>query len=280
MEMLSWELWLAMSGITFFATFIQVLTGFGFGLVAVPLLLFVLPSQQALLAGMILSMMGSSVQGFQMRHLARWDLVLRLLLLGIPGLALGIALSGYMNEVYIKGIVGIILIGYISYQWVQLRSSTFEKKIPATTALMEQEGEEDLEEGPKNGGIKASSKGFILVAFSSGLLNGLAAIPGPPVVALLIKHLTKDVFRATTVTFFFCQYAMTSALRILVFRESFTLPFGITLVSMMLAVVLGYVAGQPFRKKINEAQFKKLVYGLLFIIGVTSLAETLKGLFF
>ncbi|MEM5818039.1 MAG: TSUP family transporter, partial [Desulfitobacterium hafniense] len=96
MEMLSWELWLAMSGITFFATFIQVLTGFGFGLVAVPLLLFVLPSQQALLAGMILSMMGSSVQGFQMRRLVRRDLVLRLLLIGIPGLALGVVLSGYM----------------------------------------------------------------------------------------------------------------------------------------------------------------------------------------
>lgn len=262
MEMLSWELWLAMSGITFFATFIQVLTGFGFGLVAVPLLLFVLPSQQALLAGMILSMMGSSVQGFQMRHLVRRDLVLRLLLIGIPGLALGVALSGYMNELYIKGMVGIILIGYVAYQWVQLKSSALEKKVP------------------EEGNINPTSKGFVMVAFSSGLLNGLAAIPGPPVVALLIRHLTKDVFQATTVTFFFFQYAMTSVLKVIVFRESVTLPFGITLVSMILAVVLGYVAGQPLRKKINEAQFKKLVYGLLFIIGVTSLAEPLKRLFF
>nr|WP_242831420.1 MULTISPECIES: sulfite exporter TauE/SafE family protein [Desulfitobacterium] len=266
--MLSGELWLVMSGITFFATFIQVLTGFGFGLVAVPLLLFVLPSQQALLAGMILSMMGSALQGFKMRQLARWDLILRLLLLSIPGLVMGVALSGYMNEVYIKGVVGIILIGYVFYQWLQLKGSASEKKIPVATAPVEEEGS-----------INVSSKGFTLVAFSSGLLNGLAAIPGPPVVALLIKHLSKDAFQATTVNFFFFQYAMTTASKILVFRESFTLSFGIVLVSMILAVILGYVAGQPLRKKINEAQFKKLVYGLLLVIGLTSIAEPLKVLF-
>ncbi|HHY28494.1 MAG TPA: sulfite exporter TauE/SafE family protein [Desulfitobacterium dehalogenans] len=279
MEMLSGELWLAMSGITFFATFIQVLTGFGFGLVAVPLLLFVLPSQQALLAGMILSMMASILQGFKTRHLARWDLIFRLLLLSIPGLAIGVALSGFMNEVYIKGVVGIILLGYVSYQWVQLKSSASEKEIPMTTALVEEDGEKAREKVPKEGNINVSSKGFTLVAFSSGLLNGLAAIPGPPVVALLIKHLSKDAFQATTVNFFFFQYAMTTASKILVFRESFTLSFGIVLVSMILAVILGYVAGQPFRKKINEAQFKKLVYGLLLVIGLTSIAEPLKDLF-
>ncbi|MEL1134938.1 sulfite exporter TauE/SafE family protein [Desulfitobacterium sp. THU1] len=260
LELLSIELWLMMSGIIFCATFTQVLTGFGFGLVAVPLLLFILPSQQALLAGMILSMLSSAMQGVQMRHLARWDLIFRLLLFSIPGLVLGIILSEYINGLYIKGIVGSVLISYVGWQWFRLKTPPSE----AATA--------DESDGADQG-LKTFSLVFILVALSSGLLNGLAAIPGPPIVALLIKYLKKDAFQATTVNFFFLQYAMTSISKAVLFQGNFTFPFAVLLASMILAIVLGYLIGQPIRKRINEDQFKKVVYGLLLIIGLTSVGE-------
>lgn len=267
------QLWLTMSGIIFLATFIQVLTGFGFGLIAVPLLLFILPSQEALLAGMLLSMLSSFLQVVNMRHIARWDLVIRLVLLSIPGVFIGVALSGYMNELYIKGVVGIVLVAYVFYQWLYTKDET-------------QAGEAELLKGsdvlkekvvlPKR--EIASPKVFFLVAFSSGLLNGLAAIPGPPIVALLIKHLKKDVFQGTTVSFFFCQYFITSTSKIIVFRGAFDSSFGLLLLSMVLAILLGYWMGNPVRERINEVQFKKLVYVLLFVIGLTSIGQTLLGL--
>ncbi|AGA70864.1 putative permease [Desulfitobacterium dichloroeliminans LMG P-21439] len=260
MELLSLELWLMMFGIVFCATFTQVLTGFGFGLIAVPLLLFILPSQQALIAGMILSMLSSALQGVQMRHLARWDLIFRLLFFSIPGLALGVILSEYMNGLYIKGIVGSVLIGYVGWQWFRIKASPSE-----VVAVDESEGVDQ--------GLKTFSILFILVAFSSGLLNGLAAIPGPPIVALLINHLKKDAFQATTVNFFFLQYAVTTVSKSVLFDGNFDFPFAVLLFSMMLAIALGYLIGQPVRKRINEDQFKKVVYGLLLIIGLTSVSE-------
>lgn len=293
--MLTGELWLTMSVMIFCATFTQALTGFGFGLIAVPLLLFVLPSQQALLAGMLLSMMSSSLQGFRMRHLARWDLIVRLLLLSTPGMVVGVALSEYMDKLYIKGVVGVILIGYVSFQWLQFKGETKEKK--GNESTQGTEPVEKMEKGPRpkaedlegltgegnpserGEGLRTFSKEFVLVAFSSGLLNGLAAIPGPPIVALLIKHLKKDTFQATTVNFFFLQYAVTAASKIVLFKGNFSISFGVLLASMVLAIIIGYWVGQPIRKRINEVQFKKLVYGLLFLIGITSLWEPFFVLF-
>lgn len=287
-ELLTGELWLAMSVIVFCATFTQVLTGFGFGLIAVPLLLFVLPSQQALLAGMLLSMISSSLQGYKMRHLARWDLIGRLLLLSIPGMIVGVALSGYMDKLYIKGVVGVILIAYVSYQWLQFKGETSEKGAKSarnteSAGLLEKDlmlkAESQVElvgEGnpsKRSEGLSTFSKEFILVAFSSGLLNGLAAIPGPPIVALLIKNLRKDIFQATTVNFFFLQYAVTASSKIILVKGNFSISFAVLLASMILAILMGYWVGQPIRKRINEVQFKKLVYGLLLIIGITSVWE-------
>lgn len=269
MELLTGDIWIPVSGIIFAATIIQALTGFGFGLLAIPLLLFVLPSYEAIMAGMILSMFSSLIQGLKMRKLARWDLVVRLLLLSIPGLIIGVGFSSYLNPIFIKGIVGVVLIAYVAWQWLQFLRKSKQNRM----------GERPLkQEDSITKEIEVHSKGFILAGFSSGILNGLAAIPGPPIVALLIKHLDKDTFQATTVNFFLLQYTITLTAKFIVQKGALDISFAVMILSMILPIILGLIIGQLIRKRINEENFKKLVYALLLIIGITSVWEPLKAL--
>jgi uncharacterized membrane protein YfcA len=269
LELLTGDIWIQVSGIIFAATFIQALTGFGFGLLAVPLLLFVLPSNEAVMAGMILSTLSSLIHGIKMRKLARWDLILRLLFLSIPGLILGVGSSRYMNSTYIKGIVGVVLIVYVAWQWLQFLSNKNRKKGV----------EGPLQQGDfKENGIQTKSIGFAAAGFFSGILNGLAAIPGPPIVALLVKHLDKDTFHATTVNFFILQYTITLMTKLVLQKGEgvWNVSFAVMILSMLLPISMGLMVGQPIRKRINEEYFKKLVYALLALIGITSVWEPLK----
>jgi uncharacterized protein len=267
LELLTLHILIPVSIIIFAATFIQSLTGFGFGLLAIPLLLFVLPTYEAVMAGMILSMMSALFQGINMRKLARWDLVIRLLLFSLPGLILGVILSRYLNPTIIKGIVGVVLIVYVAWQYIEFMKKKAQYKADQTSLTQERLGNNELQ---------TRSVGFIAAGFSSGILNGLAAIPGPPIVALLIKHLDKETFQATTVTFFILQYMITTTTKFLVQKGSLNTSFLVMVLSMLLPISLGLIVGQPIRKRINEENFKKLVYALLFAIGITSIWEPLK----
>lgn len=106
------------------AAIIQSLTGFGFGLVSVPFLLFLFPSRQAVLMSMVLSLCSLLLQGVRSRELANWVFLRRLILIGLPGLIAGLLLGDILNPVLLKGVVGVTLIIYVSFQWVLAEKKT------------------------------------------------------------------------------------------------------------------------------------------------------------
>jgi uncharacterized membrane protein YfcA len=261
------DIWVQGSVIIFAASLIQSLTGFGFGLVAVPLLLFILPSQEALVVAMILSTFSFLIHGVKTYKQARWELIRRLLLISIPGLFLGVVLSGYLNTVFIKGIVGVVLIVYVIWQWMLIQKKN--------ALLMSSDGIMNLEISKGEASRKSPLK-FYSAGFLSGILNGLVGIPGPPIVALLVKNLDKDTFQATTVNFFIFQYTITLGTRLIIQENVLTPPLIVMMLYMVIPIVLGHLVGQPIRKRINEDNFKRLVFTLLFIIGITSAWEPIK----
>lgn len=265
------EIWLQGSIILFAASLIQSLTGFGFGLVAVPLLLFVLPSQQAVVVGMILSTFSFLLHGLQSYRQARWDLIRKLLLISIPGLVLGVFFSGSLNSVFIKGIVGVVLIIYVIGQWLQLHRKRLIQVREGDLSYERESVQEKL--------IQNNSWQFYMAGFLSGILNGLAAIPGPPIVAVLVKYLNKDTFQATSVHFFILQYMMSLGTRLIIQENILNLSLIVLMLGMALPIILGHWVGQPIRQRINEENFKKLVFTLLLVIGVTSAWEPFKTFF-
>ncbi|MCH6267973.1 sulfite exporter TauE/SafE family protein [Neobacillus citreus] len=255
--------WLLGSMAVMGAAGVQVLTGFGFPLVSIPLLLYIFPNYEAILISMMLSMFTLVLQAGKNWNMARWDLVWRLLAIGFPGLLLGVLASGKMSGVHLKGLVGITVLSYVLIQWVQAERN---RKVA-------QIGGSSNESQPI--GLRKWPKGLYFAGFASGILTGVVGLPGPPVIAILVPYLQKDSFRATIVNYFILMYAVALSLSLFVRQQKVTETVLTTVIVYMIPALLGYWIAQPIRKRINDTNFKRLVYGLLIIVGITSCWQSL-----
>lgn len=245
------------------ATGVQALTGFGFALVAIPFLLYIFPSYVAVLMTMVLSIFALLLGARKTKEIARWDLIWRLLAIGFPGLLLGILVGGKINAVYLKGIVGITVLGYVLFQLISAR----------------QKGNPTLEQDSSNVEVlpiekKKSPIPFYCAGFLSGILTGVAGIPGPPVIAVLVNLLPKDIFRATVVNFFMINYCLALVLAIGISQQRLTADLIKITVILCIPLLIGHLIGSYLRNFVNENNFKRLVYLLLIIVGVTSIGQT------
>lgn len=252
-----------------FAAIIQSLTGFGFGVVAVPFLLFIFPSQQAVLLSMILSLCSLCLHFIPSRRTADWHTVWYLIAVGLPGLILGVIFGGKINPVYLKGIIGITLVAYVANQWLQTERENL--KIKDTESL-------EKIDVPQNFASSRKSYGLATAGFFSGLLTGVVGLPGPPVVAVLIRSLPKDKFQATVVSYFVIEYSLAIA-SYLIFRNSSSLGTLITTILILIfPTVVGFLISRPIRRLIVESNFKRLVFLLLLIVGFTSIGDFVRNL--
>lgn len=251
------------------ATGVQALTGFGFALVAIPLLLYIYPSYVAVLMTMVLSLIALLLGARNTKKIARWDLIWRLLAIGFPGLLFGILIGDEINAVYLKGIVGITVLSYVMFQLMSARRKKEDVQNPFTFV----QASTDLEALPIE--KKKLSITFYFAGFLSGILTGVAGIPGPPVIAVLIHLLPKDIFRATVVNFFIINYSLALVLAIGISQQSLSGDLLKTIVILLIPLVIGHFIGNYLRNFVNEGNFKNLVYFLLIIIGVTSIGQSI-----
>ncbi|ATP41071.1 hypothetical protein CSE16_13980 [Solibacillus sp. R5-41] len=251
------------------ATGVQALTGFGFALVAIPLLLYIYPSYVAVLMTMVLSLFALLLGARKTKNLARWDLIWRLLASGLPGLLLGILIGGEINAIYLKGIVGVTVLSYVFFQLMSARR----KKEDTQNAFTLEQASVDLEALPIEK-MKLPFT-FYFAGVLSGILTGAAGIPGPPVIAVLIHLLPKDIFRATIVNFFIINYCLALVLAIGISQQRLTYDLIKTIVILLIPLVIGHFIGNYLRNFVNEGNFKRLVYVLLIIVGVTSIGQSL-----
>lgn len=276
----SLSIWM-LTGLTVMgAAVIQSLTGFGFGLVAIPFLLLIFPPHQAILISMILSLSSLLLQGFRLRDLVNWIFVRELALIGMPDLISGLLLADYLNPDMLKGIIGVILLVYVSFQWFQVeiqrkKALMHNFDMAASDNSKSNDGirEKENENNSENINKKETSKpkGFYLAGIFSGLLTGIAGLPGPPVIAVLVNSLRKDIFRATVVWYFIIEYTLAvSAFFLLRHSGPWVVAVYRELFLLLLPTVIGFHIGVPMRRFFSETNFKRLVFGLLFIIGVTS----------
>lgn len=250
----------------FLAAALQVLTGFGFAVISIPLLLSVFPGYEAVVLSMSLSMFTLLLQARKNWRSARWDLIKRLIFIGYPSLFLGLALSGRLNTANLKGLVGVSVLSYVFVQWILVER---ERIAVRETSLMTPELSSAVYR--RETASNNITKGFYLAGLLSGVLTGAAGMPGPPVVAVLAKPLPKEIFRATVINYFVLMYFASLILSFLVFqRENANAAFLRAFMLLLLPTMAGYFAAHPVRRLINEANFKRLVFFLLAVIGLSS----------
>lgn len=254
------------------AGLVQVLTGFGYALVSIPLLMLVFHGYDAVLIGMILSVFTLALQARKDWKYTDWDIVWKLTVTGLIGIILGVTVGSNLNPIYLKGLVGATVLIYVLVEWTQRKSP---RKRAAQVNPITANNRLNSSNKNTDGIAEKYPKGFYVAGMAAGLLTGIVGMPGPPVVAVLVNHLKKDVFRATLVSYFLINMLIALVLALFVFGEKKQLNIYLAVLYLIVPTIIGYLIGYPLRKVVNDNNFKKLIFMMLIAIGVSSIWQVI-----
>ncbi len=145
------------------AAFVQRVSGFGLGIVAMLFFPYFMPSQAASAVAGLISCVGSSCNALRYRSHVRFRLILPLLCAALVAIPLAVHFSAAAPEAVLKRLLGVVLVLLSVYFLF------FSKKIH----------------------MKPTAWNGALAGFLGGTLSGLFSTGGPPAVLYLI-HATED----------------------------------------------------------------------------------------
>ncbi len=226
--------------------------GIGTPLVPVPLMSLVLPPQLAVAMMAMPVVVANLVQvseaghpGYTIRRF--WPAFVFLLL----GTWIGVKILSVIDERWLLGIVGVMVIGF-----GMLQGSRQRFRIPRKTE-------------------KVAGAGF---GFASGMIGGLSSMFGPMLVIFLVSipGLTRDRF-VGSISFLYVTAVVPWTINLFL--------YGILNASnviwsacAVIPVTLGLFLGKRLRHRISERRFRQLVIMVLIFSGLTMLWRSLQGL--
>lgn len=227
--------------IFFVAGAVQGLTGFGAGLVAIPLLCLIIDVTIAVPLLMLNGLLMTSYLSFRLRALVDWKKISPLLLGAIPGILLGSICLTVIDPHLVRTLLGIVLISYSVYSlFVQPRPLNMPKWMGYIAGLL------------------------------TGFITGLISAGGPPVIIYTtLTNWSKDQIKSTLTGFFICNSAVTVLVHALSGMTTL-LVLKYFLVTMPL-IVLGAALGSRVTDKINRRTYLKCIYTFLIIMGILML---------
>jgi uncharacterized membrane protein YfcA len=222
------------------ASFVQVIAGFGFALLAMPVMTLAIPVERAVVIATLLGAVTSAWQSIHQRAHADRQLVRRLVISAYVGMPLGLVVLNVVADRPLRIVLGICVL--IAVALLARRMSL-------------------AHVGP----TLDYPCGFL-----SGVLNTSLGTNGPPLVFdLQARHLDPDRFRATIVTVFSLSNVL--ALALFVADDKIT---GDGLRAAALAVpawIAGQALGWPARRHVHGERFRRLVLTLLSATGATAI---------
>jgi len=231
--------------IIFLAYTIKGLSGFGSGLIAIPLLAFVLPLTIVVPVLSLLSYIGTIMQSLHLRKQVVWGDLLPLLPFSLLGISVAIWLLVSLDANILIRALGIFILFYAIYSLLPV-------EIPA---------------GSRRWAVAAGCGG--------GIVGALFGTGGPFYAAYLkLRQLDKGAFRATIVMIFLFDggarmtgYAVTG-----LFTEQV-----LTLVAILLPVFLaGMYVGNHLHIKIDQKRFNQIISLLLVLSSIMLIIKSLE----
>ena len=226
--------------VIFLAAFTQALTGFGFALVSVPILVnFVSPkiSVPIIMVLIVPVMITILIDLWKYVQLKR---IWLLMLMGFTGMPFGTYLLIYLDVQLLKIIIGITIVLFGIALLLGYRQRFKNEQIVS-----------------------------IPIGFLSGILGGSTSMSGPPVILFFSNQGDeKNVFRANLVTYLLFLHL--SIIPAYVISGLVTMDIVQTAFLLLPALIIGAFLGVKFAAKINENIFKKVVLIIIVIIGFMS----------
>ena len=237
----TWQLAWAFA-VIFVAYALRGATGFGAGVVSIPLLLLALPLQVVIPLVTAMGMLASFGQAVHQRRWVDWAALRRLLVPSVVGVAAGLWLFKALDPEWLLRALAVFIIGYALWGYLPQRAAR-----PAPAWL-----------GP----IAGALGGFVATVF-----GGMA---GPLyVVYLRTRALDKARFRATMSLALLCLSVLRAAgYGGLGFYDARVLWL---LAAAIPVVVVAMVAGDRWHARLDEARFGHVVAALLVLSGAALL---------
>ena len=227
------------------AGFIQGLTGFGFGMVAMSLTPLLVDVKFASILIALLSTVNNFLVLWSVRRSVNLRNVLFIFLGGVMGIPIGVYLLKTLDAALIKRILGTVLVVFSGYSLARRGEPKF-----------------------RIGEIWAVPMGIC-----SGVLNGIINMGGPPVIIYTYhKGWDKRVVKATMV-FYFC---VLSTYKISLFVAARMISGEILKLSLILIPImfLGTGLGFPIFERINREGMRRITFILLLVLGVILILRT------
>lgn len=235
--------WLAGAGIIAVASFVFGLTGFGIGLVALSLLPFLMPPATAVPLVTAYATVFTLAMLIQLRRDVALPRVADLLIGTVVGTPIGVWVLATFPAGILKRLIGLVLIGSVV---AELRGL-----YPQALA----------------------GRGWGLGAgLLSGLLGGAVGMPGPPVILYVAAQgWSPRTMKAALQAFFFLNqsvilggywWAGLLTREVAWFAVSFAVP-----------AVAGVAAGMNLFDRVDHARFRRIVFALLFVLGLVLLVR-------
>lgn len=230
----------------FFSSLVQTVTGFGFSLLAVPIMSMVVPTELAVVLSATLSTFTSGGQAWSERHHGDRPTIKRLVLASFVGMPFGLAILMVASSQQLKiGLAAVIILFLI----VNLRGFRLEN---------------------------ASTPVDVGAGFVAGILSTSLSTNGPPLVmALHARHFAPEVFRGT-ISVVLVSLSVVS-LGLFAATGYFTTDVAWSLLVAGPALVVGFFIGHRVRGNINPARFRGLVTLLLGATAVVTIVSVVAG---
>jgi uncharacterized protein len=225
---------------------LQGLSGFGFSILAVPLITLFIAPKTAVPILMIYSIIINLVVLYSARKSIDLKKIWILLLAGIIGLPFGAKLLVTLDGNILKIFIGIMILIFGTLLLFGFRKELKHEKIA-----------------------------MIPIGILSGLLSGSISISGPPIIIFLAnKQLGKHSFRGNLALYFFLLNLFT--IPVFFLNGLFTKEVLSYSITFLPGLVVGVILGNLLSHKVQEKHFKKFTLILLLIMGVLAVVSGLK----
>jgi len=218
--------------------YIQTVAGFAAGLFAIPILISVLPMQEAIALMSVFLLIFSIILVYKNWNSIEKKTVLELSIGVVIGLSLGILILKTGNPVFLKRLLGGFTILFVLYHFLS------QKK------------------------FKIPGKLGIFFGLAGGFFSGMFSAGGPTYVMYVYNRIdSASIFRATLIGIL----AITNTLRIPMLLVSDILTPDTLLIALyMLPVfIIALLLGNKTYHKINEGKFKT---GLMILLGISGIS--------
>ena len=225
--------------IVFFAALLQTTSGFGFALMAMPLISLVVGVKTAAPLVALTGFTLYAVNLIRYRHGLDLREVSRLAVAAALGVPVGVWAVSSLNERVVEVVLGVVLIGYAAYMLFK----------PKTAPLL-------------RSNIWAYPAGFV-----SGCLGGAFNTPGPPVIIYGdLKQWPRDLFRSTLQALFLFSSGLVIISHGLAghFTRSIFLSYALGVPFLL----LGVLVGSRIDRRLNNERFRILVIVMILATGV------------